>query len=197
MYFIGLLVIALIPIQPLLFWLFNRSRDIQNKLDTHPSSIRLSRLPFLYGVVFILLFLKGYGIPYLTDRIFFYNDLFLLISIVSTLGFHFFSPFNRFKPQPFWFVVFSGVSLFLDKQIGISIIIMSLIFTLVFNSMLIGPLVSLFIALFLSWIWGFPTVYLTALLCSFCIIFLALNEEAILYFSKNPLTLYQQFKKRR
>jgi hypothetical protein len=195
-YYSGLITLTLLPIQSILLWFFEKSRDIQHKLDIDPTLIRVSSVPALHGIIILFQFLKGFYIPYATDHLLFYNDTFLLISIIATLAFHFFSPLNSFKPQPYWFIVLAGISTFIDIKIGIFVVLFTLCLTLILNSFVIGLLISLFLSLFLVLTFGLAPIYLLAMLSCFCIVFLALNDEAIDYFSTNPLTLYQHFKNR-
>lgn len=196
LYFSGLISLTLFPTQSALLWLYDKSKDIQHKLDVDPSYLRFSRFPLLYALIIGLQLLKGYLIPLATDYLFFYNDIYLLISIIATFSFHLFSPFNGFRKQPYGFLVLVGIGLFIDIKIGLFLLIVSCLLSLLTNSFVMGTLITLFLSLFFVWSFQFPIIYLVSLLACFCILFLSSSDEAIRYFSKKPITLYTHFKNR-
>lgn len=196
LYFSGLIGLTLLPIQSILLWIYEKAKDIQHKLDVDPAYLRFSRLPLIYAFIIALQFSKGFLIPLATDHLSFYNDTYLLISIITTFAFHLFSPFNGFKKQPHWFLVLIGIGMFIDINIGLFILSVSLILSFLTNSFVLGTLLTLFMSLFIVWSLQFPTIYLLSLLSCFCILFLAFSDEAIRYFSKKQITIFTHFKNR-
>jgi len=195
-YFSGLLLLTLVPFHSIILWMVEKSKDIQNKLEVDPTLIRVSGMPFIYGVLAMVPLLKGFFIPYVVEQLFFFDSTFLIISISATFIFHFYSPFTEFKPQPYWYLLLLGTTTFIDIRIGAFTLIVSLLLTILMNSLVLSTLITLFLTFFLTQFFQLQSIYLLSLIIIFCVIFLALNDDAIRYFSKNPNTLYKQFKNR-
>ncbi|RAP37289.1 hypothetical protein DID80_04030 [Candidatus Marinamargulisbacteria bacterium SCGC AAA071-K20] len=148
-----LLVACAIPVHTWFFWVRQQASQIEKQLEKEVFYCNFSKAPLLAGLCHGYNFLKGYAPIYIADTYFYFDDVSLMLIIVSSIALHIWSPLLGFKRNKHLFLPLLGVYVFMSP-INIYIFpVVYLIASLLLNSFPLGLLSSIIIMF--STIWGF------------------------------------------
>jgi len=185
-----------IPFDRLLAWFYDRTQDIQSKMDRPTKLIGLSKAPFLFGMSTGLDFLKGF-LPFFIASELLYEFTFLGFAVIlaSLIGHHW-SPFKEADNNPSFWVVVWGIYAAMSWPLGLHYPIAFVVFSLLFNAFLWGYLLTVVSATFVIWLNYTEPIFIPMNFLIFCIIFIAKREEVIQFFEHKPVTLLKAFLER-
>ncbi len=178
---------------PFNVWL-NPKIELKNK---NSSEISVSASPFMtyYSLSLLLQFTLGYGITLLLqNRLYYDNDIFLIIGLLLLISSHCWPIFNGFKPNKHPLFLITGMmSTFYTPFIWI-IPCCYLIFSIVLNSQYIAYLVTILsLLVFYLLVDNIPNTFLFLTIGTF-IVFIVLFYTNIFNVLENKTnTLYTQF----
>ena len=191
-----LAVLAAIPVDALLWWLYRYLREAYRRLDRPEELIYFSKAPLVFFLVQITQFAKGYGFVYLA-AIFFESEAAFLLCLIALMVFQRWSPLLAFRGQGRLEWVLWGVYTYMYPPLFFIAPVLYACMSLLFNSFLLGFVLTVCSMFFVMWAIPVEPVYLMSNFVLFLISFLALGEKLLLHFEgRTRFTILEAFRSR-
>jgi hypothetical protein len=195
LFYVGLILIASIPLDSLLPLLALKVKEVNDKLDKPRVGLFLPITPFLFGIGKVIQFLKGYFALYFTS--FYLGDgTFMIVSCILLLTLNNWSPFLKFRNQKKFGYVLWGCYTYIFPYFGLVYPVVFVFFTGVLNSFPVGytlTIISMFFAL--AYIQA-DAYYLPLNFALFVVVFLSLSPQLIQHIEGKKWTLFKSFQNR-
>lgn len=165
-------LIAAIPIEPTINWLYTSVINIQTQLEHKQQPCHVSIRPIIEALIIGLKALKGWYIPTILVTLDSSNiELLAILSLL--LLFELWPPFQLFKFNPKWHYVLWGLYTFLSPSFCLIYPLGVIILSLLTNSFSIGQLVTILSMFIILSITNANPFYLLANSFFFILVFIA------------------------
>lgn len=188
----GLLILATLPIDRILKWIFSRTKYIDDQLEKPYLRVYTSKRWLGFSFAQLLHFGLGYGVFFCMD--FYVGNL--LATIVLTpllLLVHRYSVFSGFKSSQSIMLMVWGMYAYIYWPMAVLFPILFVLFSLLLNTISMGFILAIFSAFFVFWL---SLIDPFALLYNFMIFAVALYAErdhVTSYVEGNKRTILQSF----
>lgn len=194
--FISLIFFSAIPVNNLCFWTYSKAKYIDNQLEKGSQLIVFSRYSLVLWFSYILHFLKGFLVPYITSVYYVENNTLLVIGFAVLLGCHFFPFFLKFSFQKESLLLLWGMYTFIALEFSAIFPILFLLLSLLSASFLLGKLLTVTGMFFFIWFLELQALYLPINFIIFLIVFISYYSDLIDHIEKQSHSILMAFKAR-